>query len=326
MESPELNHLREIALTVKLDPIGSIGHAASVSDVIQVLSGIKESYRNFLKISLAKKFPENKDIDSDVNNFVDHTELLIVDTKFSSYQNSIAPNIQDNMYSLFGNVKEFSTTEQIFDNYKDEIIYSDVNNFKDLQSLKKSYTAEERQMIFEPLFKASSTKNYNVFVWQENKERRKVIKPRKEFQSYFKAVKKVKIDKPERYYQFYAKVSDSGDLMNKSNIKDILYFEVLEHETYPFKPEVLNFGEFIFKLKSKLECTVQFEENLYFVGNDELDIMVWAESREEVEKAFNFEFYSLYLNYALEADNNLTSKAILLKNKILSLIETVYEK
>ena len=326
MESPELNHLREIALTIKLDPIGSIGHAASVSDVIQVLSGVKESYRNFLRVSLAKKFPENKNIDEQVNNFVDNTELLIVDTKFSSYQNSIAPNVQDNVYSLFGNTKEFATTEQIFDDFKDKIIYSDVNNYQDLQSLKNKYTAQERNMIFEPLFKASSNKKYNVFVWQENREKRKVIKPRREYLSYFKVPKKAKVKNPEKYYQFYAKVSESGDLINKSNIKDIVYYEPLEHETYPFKPEVLTFGKYVFKLKSKLECNVQFEDSLYFIENESLEITVWAETREEVEKAFNFEFYSLYLNYALESNDMLTPKAILLKEKILNLIETVYEK
>ena len=326
MESPELVHLREIALTVKLDPIGNIAHAASVSDVIQVLSGVKESYRNFLKIALSKRFPNNENIDSEVNNFVDNTELLIVDTKFSSYQNSIAPNVQDNVYSLFGNSKEFTTSEQIFDDYKDEIIYSDVNNYQNLQALKNKYTAAERQMIFEPLFKASSNKNYNVYVWQGNKERRKIIKPRTEYQVYFKAPKKVKTEIAEKYYQFYAKVSDSGDLINKNSIKDIVYYEALEHQTYPFKPEVLNYGKYVFKLKEKLECNVQFEDNLYFIENENLDLTVWAETREEVEKAFNFEFYSLYLNYALESDDMLTPKAILLKGKILSLIETVYEK
>ncbi|AZI23002.1 hypothetical protein EIH07_08120 [Chryseobacterium taklimakanense] len=317
MESPELAHLREIALTLKLDPIGTIGHAASVSDVIQVLSGVKESYRNFLKIALSKKFPDNKNLDSEVDEFVNKTELLIVDTQFSSYQNSIAPNVQDNIYSLFGNSKEFSTTEQIFDDYKDEVIYSDVNSYHDLQTLKNKYSAVERQMIFEPLFKASSNKKFNVFVWEGNKEKRKIIKPRTEFQTYFKPPKKAKVEIPEKYYQFYAKVSESGEIINKSNIKDIVYYEALEHETYPFKPEVLAFGNYVFKLKEKLECSVLFEDNLYFIENESLDITVWAETREDVEKAFNFEFYSLYLNYALESEDKLTQKAILLKNKIL---------
>jgi len=326
MESPELEHLREIALTLKLDPIGSIGHAASVSDVIQVLSGVKESYRNFLKIALSKKFPENKNLDLEVDDFVSRTELLIVDTKFSSYQNSIAPNVQDNIYSLFGNSKEFSTQEQIFDDYKDQVIYSDVNNYQDLQTLKKKYSAVERQMIFEPLFKASSNKKFNVFVWEGKKEKRKIIKPRTEFQTYFKVPKINKIEIPAKYYQFYARVSESGNIINKNSIKDIVYYEALEHETYPFKPDVLTFGKYVFKLKKKLECSVHFEDDLYFIENENLDVTVWAKTREDVEKAFNFEFYSLYVNYALEFDDNLTDKAISLKNKILSLIETVYEK
>jgi len=326
MESPELKHLREIALTLKLDPIGTVGNAASISDVIQVLKGVKDSYRNFLKIELEKRFKDSSNIESDVNSFIENVELLIVDTKFNSYQTSIAPNVQDNAFSLFGNIGEFNSTEQIFDNYKEQIIYSDVNNYQDLQSLKTTFTEEERYLIFTPLFQASSNKKYNVYAWEENKDRRKIIKPKKEFQTYFKTIRKNKIESPQKYYQFYAKVSGSGEIISKNNIKDIVYYEALEHETYPFKPDVIAFGKYIFKLFEKLECNVYFEDNLYYIENESLDLNVWADTREEVEKAFYFQFYSLYINYGLESNENLTLKAIALKNKILGLIETVYEK
>ena len=78
-------------------------------------------------------------------------------------------------------------------------------------------------------------------------------------------------------------------------------------------------------MKEKLECNVQFEDNLYFIENENLDLTVWAETREEVEKAFNFEFYSLYINYAKELDDKLTEnpnapKLKIKKNKILLIL------
>ncbi|MDP2113094.1 MAG: hypothetical protein Q8K69_03435, partial [Bacteroidota bacterium] len=111
--------------------------------------------------------------------------------------------------------------------------------------------------------------------------------------------------------------------LNQRNLKEILYLEELEHDTYPFKPDLIKFQNIIFVLSKNLECIVEFEDDNYIIKNEELDLIVWGETRKEVEDAFNFSFYSLYTNYFLEDDSKLSDGAIRLKNGLKTIIKSV---
>jgi hypothetical protein len=95
---------------------------------------------------------------------------------------------------------------------------------------------------------------------------------------------------------------------------------------YHFKPESIKYQNFNFDLNKILECVVEFEDDNYILKNEELDIIVWGATREEVEDAFNFGFYSLYINYYLEDDSKLSDEAILLKNKLQAIIKSVTDE
>jgi hypothetical protein len=78
-----------------------------------------------------------------------------------------------------------------------------------------------------------------------------------------------------------------------------------------------------FSFKKSIQCKLSFKENHFRLNNDLLNISVWGSNEEEAIDAFNFQFYSLYLNFALENDNNLSDEAIKLKSKLLDLISLV---
>jgi len=78
-----------------------------------------------------------------------------------------------------------------------------------------------------------------------------------------------------------------------------------------------------FSLKTPLKCKMSYNKNLYFLTYDDLNLSVWASTRDELIDAFNFQFYSLYTNFALERDENLSVEAKNLKSKILDLISLV---
>jgi hypothetical protein len=52
---------------------------------------------------------------------------------------------------------------------------------------------------------------------------------------------------------------------------------------------------------------------------------VWGTTREEAEEAFASTFYFIYINYGIEKDEKLSSKARELKRKLISLIQKHYE-
>ena len=137
---------------------------------------------------------------------------------------------------------------------------------------------------------------------------------------------KSKLPEPEyRTVQFYAQIrkGEQGFILAKKNIKQIYYFEELEHETYPYKPNTIAFENTVYILNKRLDCQVEFEDDMYVIQNSEFDITVWGETREEAEYSVGFTFHSLYQNFALENDNKLSEKAKLLKNNLLTTVKKV---
>ncbi len=114
--------------------------------------------------------------------------------------------------------------------------------------------------------------------------------------------------------------------MNEAVKKLKELIEVLEHDTYPFKPDMIRFEKRTFVLNQKLVCEVDFHDETYFISYPELDIAVWGKTRDEAEEAFAFVFSALYDNYALESDDILSSKARDIKKKMNSLVTSTFHE
>ena len=97
----------------------------------------------------------------------------------------------------------------------------------------------------------------------------------------------------------------------------------LEHETYPYRPTNIAFENTVYILNKRLDCQVDFEDEMYIIRNSEFDITVWGETREETENAFSFTFHSLYQNFAVEKDEKLSRESQLLKKNLLNIVKKV---
>jgi hypothetical protein len=211
MDNPILEELRKIAINFKIEPAGTAGQYASVSDVVRVFSGIQESFRNFIKIEVKKSSEFKNEIGSNknlINQIIAEMDLLIVDTKFS-YQSSVVPDLSQSL-SLFKN-DTLSWKSKKFKEYKDTIIYSDINDINNLYSLSKKYTIKERDLIFTPLFNASGNgKDYKVRVWEQDREKINLIKPKKLYETYFKPNRAKPVNKAESISQVIPKPKDKN--------------------------------------------------------------------------------------------------------------------
>ena len=97
-------------------------------------------------------------------------------------------------------------------------------------------------------------------------------------------------------------------------------------ELHPFRPDIFRYNGKIFLLKDRLECDIEYKDNFYFIKYKPLEISVWSATRDEVEDAFYFSFYSLYEDFVLEDDKNLSTKAIALKGRLKKLINKVLDE
>ena len=132
--------------------------------------------------------------------------------------------------------------------------------------------------------------------------------------------------KDYRTFQVFMQIANDNVIydIKKGNIKKILYFEELEHDTYPYKPDIIKYENLIYNLKQKLDCNVLYEDGSYIITNDLLEIRVWGDTREEAVDAFCFTFSALYQNFAKESDEKLTEKAKLIKAKLLNIVKGEY--
>lgn len=319
-----LQELRDIALKFKIDPVSTVGHAATLETVIKVLSEINLSYKNFLQIEFLKNNDFKKAAESNdklIETIIKELELLIVDVKFNSFSPSIAPNLTEAQSALFTN-KVLAWKKEKFDEYKEDIIKGDFHEPAYIQKISHRYSGEERMKIFQPLLSSiGDGKKYRINILNNEEEiERTLVSPAKEQLNFY--IPKVLKEEEEPEYkmiQSFMKVKPdkSGKIsINKSSIKEIYYLEELSHQTYPYKPKMIEFNNMIFQLNEKLDCWVSFEENAYIIRNEILDITAWGDTRDEAEESFNFSFYSLYQNFAIEENSKLTSDAINLKDKL----------
>ncbi|MDP3432659.1 MAG: hypothetical protein Q8T04_06810 [Bacteroidota bacterium] len=325
-----IEKLKDIAFRIHIDPLKTVEHAAKVETVIKVLSDIYQSYNNYLEIEFLrneefrKVFESNKKV---LDTIKEELSLLVVDLNFSSFEAALAPNIIELQSPIFKN-EVLEWKRETYDKYKNSIISGDFDNPNYLLKIVKRYNDEERVKIFKPLFSSfGDGKEYRINIKDKNhKILKTLIQPEKNKEFFIPKISVEKIDLPEySTVQVFAKIRKQGDKfnLNQRNLKEILYLEELEHDTYPFKPDLIKFQNIIFVLSKNLECIVEFEDDNYIIKNEELDLIVWGETRKEVEDAFNFSFYSLYTNYFLEDDSKLSDGAIRLKNGLKTIIKSV---
>jgi hypothetical protein len=300
MKNENLKELREIAFEITIDPNNAL-HAATAEDVVKVLSAYISSYKSFLTIKLHS---ENKS-EEEITETLKESKLIVVDTDFNSFHSSLAPfNPHDH------------SVLSVFNDYKSEILDADVDSYTDLRNLRNEFTKEQLHLIYSPIFSVIN-RNYSLKIKTENKGERKVKKPIKEFETYFKNTKeKIVKENQDKLFQFFVQTPD----INSFSKKDIIYSSVLEHKTYPYTTDRIIFSNKIIYLHDNITCNVEYIDDLYFISYGELNIQVWGETREEAEEAFHFTFYSLVINYAEDNDENLTNDAILLKNKLTTMI------
>lgn len=325
-----IEKLKDIAFRIHIEPLKTVEHAAKVETVIKVLSDIYQSYNNYLEIEFLKNDEFRKVYESNkkvLDTIKEELSLLVVDLNFSSFEAALAPNLIELQSPIFKN-EVLEWKREAFSDYKDIIICGNYENANYLHKVAKRYDDIERTKIFKPLFSSfGDGKDYKVNVKDKNhKILRTLVQPQKNKEFYLPKLTSEKLDIPQySTIQVFAKVKKQGDQfkLNQKNLKEIFYIEELAHDTYPFKPELIKFQDIIFDLNKAIVCIVEFEDDNYVIKSEELDLIVWGETRKEAEEAFNFSFYSLYRNYYLENDSNLSDEAILLKGKLKKIIKSV---
>jgi len=327
ISSPD--QIKEIAINFRIENKESGLKVISINDIISVFSDLKRSFLNFVEYKLnhdeaCRELIQHKPSAKD--SLLKGSELYVLDVKIGSFQAAVAPEILNDSIHLFQDeVKNFKM--DTFLDYRNDVVYLDYYSAEEVERIISKYPAESRAALYKPFLETfSENKDYNVILLNnEDKPVRKLIPVQENLRSTLvpgRSRSEVKERLVKAY--FYIK-SDTDEISTKKpKIKRMIDLEVLEHETYPFKPDTIKFGDEVFVLNKNLVCDVEYIDDKFLITNSDLDIVVWGNTREEAETAFNFSFYSLYKNFAEENVSNLSDKAIDLKQKLQMLVKKHY--
>jgi hypothetical protein len=324
-----LEELRRIAFRFQIDPQQTAGHSARLSSVITVLNNFNTSFLNFIEIEFLKndKFRAVYEKSPKVlDGIKKELELLIVDLKFSSFEAAVASSIVEPPSLFTTDIDEWK--RHAFSEYKKNILFGNFEEPKYMNQAIDKYTPEERNRIYKPLFTASASERpFRLFLLDAKGKKLNLRQPDKCFTDlYFPKKEKAKKEKTVyRFAKIYAKIGgkDASADLSKKDIKKVLLIEEMEHGTYPYNPDIIKYEEKLYVLHEKLDCKVIFENQVYLMTFQPLQICAWGSTREEAEAAFNFSFHALYQNFAMESDDALSKEAIALKNKLLTRVKAI---
>ena len=328
---PYLKTLRELSLTFKIKPQHAIGNAAGIDTIIKVLSDVRRSFLGFVEVEFLRETENRNAYEKDKSilaDFLKHSELLMVDVRFGSLQASVAPNVLELDNPLFKD-ELLKWKREKFNVYKHDVFGKDYNRSDDVRDILQNYSPAERAKIYRPVFDAVAGKHTIQVIDNAGRITNVLHAPDEVRRIQLLPPVAKSAEKPiQKNVVGYFKVLTDGTTVEwrKSNIKKVYDIDFLEHDDYPFKPDAIRHEHRTFVLKRKLVCDVRFEEDIYFISQEELNIAVWGKTREEAEAAFAFSFNALYENYVMEDEGKLSLKALELRSKIANLISKTYNE
>ena len=327
-----LEALRKLALYFKLETGPKYGGAIDIESLAKVLKSVNNSFQSYFDAELRNIYQETDGkitirVDKEIKALKEEAGLLIVDLKFASFEAAISPNsITSNL--AFTYLREpAQLKKKIFKSYEHDVFYSNLNDAEVIDKLEKKFSKEERVGIFKPLEETLFHPTRYSFKYGKSFE-----DLRKSFKTLSPATEKklippaAKRPVSETLYKMYVVSDGEMDLFgNKPKIKKVLATEKMERPDYPLQlHRIIHDGtEIILKDSITAEVTYEMEERLFYISYPDLNILVWGDSREDAEEAFQFNFIALIQTIYNENDSNLTNKAKVIKKKLTNLIEQI---
>ena len=323
MPTDQLQTLRDLALNLKIEPVQGESSAASVRSIVKVLGEFNTAYENFLEIVLTKdeayagileQQPEAK------KRLLQDAELIAVDVNFSSFEVALAPQVADGSGLLFKD----DLTQKKEDSFVDfkKLVSGDFADSRYRSEVGQRFNDKERRRIYQPLFRALKPSKYRVDIQHRDHTLLKTLqRPSTEKVSFY-------IPPPEagkeasdgnKTYRLYVTMDAESALsgrLTKKSVEQVHYVEEVAPDTHPIIVTRFEYDELRVEFNRAIVGQIALNDGLLHVTNEELDLFVWGENREEAEEAFRFGLYSLYANFYYEEDEKLSTSAIELKRHL----------
>jgi hypothetical protein len=303
MSATDLEKLRKQAMLLQIEPADSFGGAPRVRTLVNVLGRLQRSYEAFSLVEMAKQpvfrplLARNPDLQ---RNLLRDLEWLVVDVSYRPFTVALVPNRNPSQLKLYTDEVE-QWKESAFPTYRDIFLTANFDEPGYLRGIGDRYTDRERKSIFEPLFKAiGDGQAHTLHILDAKGKRRSTLAPPNAAARHV-LVPPARPDKtPATTRTVLVAMEAPPDAtlrtLRKPTAKTVKYFEVLEHDDYPYITDRLSDGGRQLRLRRLIKCYVEWEhrKQCYRILYEPFELEVEAATREQAEQAFNRAFIALF--------------------------------
>ena len=293
-----LDYLRNTAIHLRVQA-KSPAHskAVFVKNAVDFLQSISNSFSNFVDVNFRKAFDQDhfgEDYSKVLKQIISKTQLLVVDQRFKSFGVSISSDtsIMQNQYSQEIN----SWRKQLFDQYKDEVLYIDYESLGVAEAISEKYDENERNLIYKSFistFKEKST--YKVSITNSHysetiKEYKPVSKP---INNIFlpKLVQEEAKEEKVLYQEFFMDIRDSQKPAKQS---DIIERKLLDYAKFYHPIKNIKVENDYLVLLEEWSVQVVYEKGIFIIALEDLNIHLKSDDYSELINSFYKEVLITY--------------------------------
>lgn len=299
-----LQKLREQAIYFKVESNPKFGGGVGIDDVLNLLSKLKQSYLEFVDIEYDRVNTETdkKKLKSIKEGLHEENTLVIVDLNFSSFASAVSPNFVTNTFELPSIGHPLDWKLGAFNNYKSLVFESDYNDEAFLKGVSSTYTPEQRNKIFKPLFESVSNRKDTkiTFGIGSGKQLRPLPKP---------LPKSINILTPslEKISEPMEKRTSMAMVEIRGQVKRPKVLELFEEQKVP----IISYDTIMgtkkkYELNFPIYCELHRIDELYTLENKQFGLYATGSNLEEAKSGLFEEFEYILERYNSLPDNKLT--------------------
>lgn len=304
-----INVIKEQAVNLKVEPkTDRYSKAVVVDSIVDFLKNVQTSYKNLAEVLFRKNFGENDypNFESAIASFRKDSNLLMVNLNFQSFGVGLVADTEIMNYKYDMTEKFIAFRKTIFDRFKQDVLFADLNSEKVQRELAEKYNDVERTKIYASIVNSLESKvDYKVSISDH------------EFK--FK-VKDLPIVSKKSIPFFRTRVIRADEVETELFIRKTMELTDAEgNKRTKLQTEYLNYAEFailISDIKHK-ETEIQiyfsdpyslkiiFEGNTFSINDTFFEIYVENQDFKEIQKLYEVALSEKYLY--LKAKTELTA-------------------
>lgn len=310
-----VNVLKGNAVNLKVEPkTDKYSKAVVVDYIVDFLKNVQTSYKNFAEVMFRKSFGEDDypNFESALTSFRKDTNLLMVDLSFQSFGVGLVADTEIMSYKYDMTEKFSNFRKSIFDGFKKDVLFADLNSEEFQKSIANKYDDTERTKIYASIVNSLESKaDYKVSISDHafkfkvkdlpivNKKTQSFLKP--------KVTKPEDVEKDLRIRKTMELTDAEGNKLTKLQTEYLNYAEFSVYISDVKNKEI----DIQIYFSEPYNIKVIFEGNTFSINDTYFGIYVENQDFKEIQKVYELALSNKYILLSTSADLSVDEQTIL---------------